>query len=99
MNYRDRLVVVTGGTGALGTAVVSALLSAGAVCHVPYVDEQKVQHFAHRGNERVKLVAVRSLADELDVAQVFNVIDDLWASIHVAGGFAAISAAGLRCAQ
>jgi len=33
--YRDRHVVVTGGTGALGTAVVGALLEAGAVCHVP----------------------------------------------------------------
>jgi NAD(P)-dependent dehydrogenase (short-subunit alcohol dehydrogenase family) len=89
MNFRDRHVVVTGGTGALGTAVVGALLAAGAVCHVPYVDEQKIGHFPHRGHERVKLIAVRSLADELDVAQVFNVIDDLWASIHVAGGFAA----------
>ena len=62
MNYRDRQVVVTGGTGALGTAVVSALLAAGAVCHVPYIDEQKIQRFPHRGNERVKLVArLRSL--------------------------------------
>jgi NAD(P)-dependent dehydrogenase (short-subunit alcohol dehydrogenase family) len=28
--YRDRHVVVTGGTGALGTAMVGALLEAGA---------------------------------------------------------------------
>ena len=34
MDYRDRHVVVTGGTGALGTAVVTALVAAGAVCHV-----------------------------------------------------------------
>jgi NAD(P)-dependent dehydrogenase (short-subunit alcohol dehydrogenase family) len=32
MEYQDRQVVVTGGTGALGTAVVGALLEAGAVC-------------------------------------------------------------------
>ena len=49
MNYRDRAVVVTGGTGALGTAVVSALLAAGAVCHVPYMDEHRIQHFPYRG--------------------------------------------------
>ena len=28
-------VVVTGGTGALGRAVIAALREAGAVCHVP----------------------------------------------------------------
>ena len=33
---RDRHVVVTGGTGALGRAVVEAFLEAGAVCHVPH---------------------------------------------------------------
>lgn len=30
-----RNVVVTGGTGALGQAVVQRLLQAGAICHVP----------------------------------------------------------------
>jgi NADP-dependent 3-hydroxy acid dehydrogenase YdfG len=38
MDYRDRHVVVTGGTGALGTATVAALIKAGAACHVPYID-------------------------------------------------------------
>jgi NAD(P)-dependent dehydrogenase (short-subunit alcohol dehydrogenase family) len=88
MTYRDRAVVVTGGTGALGTAVVGALLAAGAVCHVPYLDEQKIQRFPHRDNERVKLVAGCDLADEAGVARLFDGIDDLWASIHLAGGFA-----------
>jgi NAD(P)-dependent dehydrogenase (short-subunit alcohol dehydrogenase family) len=88
MTYRDRAVVVTGGTGALGTAVVGALLAAGAVCHVPYIDEQKIQRFPHRDNERVKLVAGCDLADEAGVARLFDGIDDLWASIHLAGGFA-----------
>jgi len=36
MDYQDRHVVVTGGTGALGAAVLDALLQAGALCHVPY---------------------------------------------------------------
>ncbi|SDR63876.1 NAD(P)-dependent dehydrogenase, short-chain alcohol dehydrogenase family [Rhizobiales bacterium GAS113] len=74
--------------GSAADAYSHALLAAGAVCHVPYIDEQKVQRFPHRGNERVKLVAGRDLADESSVAQVFDGIDDLWASIHVAGGFA-----------
>ena len=41
MDYRDRHVVVTGGTGALGRAVVDALLAAGAHCHVPYRQERE----------------------------------------------------------
>jgi NAD(P)-dependent dehydrogenase (short-subunit alcohol dehydrogenase family) len=88
MDYRDRHVVVTGGTGALGTAVVEALLARGAICHVPYSDEQKAQRFPHRDHERVKLIAGCNLADEAGVARAFDGIDELWASIHVAGGFA-----------
>jgi NAD(P)-dependent dehydrogenase (short-subunit alcohol dehydrogenase family) len=88
MDYSDRHVVVTGGTGALGTAVVSALLAAGAVCHVPYTEEQSAQRFPHRGNERVKLIAGCDLTDEAGVARTFDGIDDLWAAVHIAGGFA-----------
>ena len=50
MNFRGRHVVVTGGTGALGTAVVGALLEAGAVCHVPYRSEDEAKRFPHRGH-------------------------------------------------
>ena len=34
-DFQDRHVVVTGASGALGSAVVQALLAAGAVCHLP----------------------------------------------------------------
>ena len=68
MNYRDRHVVVTGGTGALGTAVVGALLEAGAVCHVPYRSEDEAQRFPHRGHKSVTLVALGDLADEAAVS-------------------------------
>ena len=61
-------------------------MGAGAVCHVPYVDEQK--RFPYRGHERVKLVADCDVAGEQGVARFFDGIDDLWASIHIAGGFA-----------
>ena len=46
--FRQTHVVVTGGTGALGTAVVGALLAAGATCTVPYVHEAEAQRFPHR---------------------------------------------------
>ena len=88
MDYRDRHVVITGGTGALGTAVVRALIEAGAVCHVPFVLDAEAQRFPLRQHERVTLLAVNDLADEAAVAKVYDAIPKLWASIHLAGGFA-----------
>ncbi len=88
MDFRDRHVVVTGGTGALGTAVVEMLVGAGATCHVPYLHEGEAQHFRLRDNPSVKLNRAGDLADEAVVSRVFASIAPLWASIHIAGGFA-----------
>jgi len=88
MDYRDRHVIVTGGTGALGAAVVGALVAAGATCHVPYVVAAEAERFALRQHERVKLVAMSDLGDEADVARLFGSVSQLWASIHLVGGFA-----------
>lgn len=64
--YEGRHVVVTGGRGALGGAVVARLTAEGATCHVPDVD----------------------LTVEDDAVRWFGAVPPLWASIHVAGGFA-----------
>jgi NAD(P)-dependent dehydrogenase (short-subunit alcohol dehydrogenase family) len=88
MDFEDRHVVVTGGTGALGTAVISALIEAGAVCHVPYRSEDEAQRFPHRGHRQVSLVALGNLADEVAVNAFYGNLTTLWASIHIAGGFA-----------
>jgi len=89
MSFSNKHIVVTGGTGALGTAVVGMLLNDGAQCSVPYVHEQETQSFAHRDHANVRLIAVRDLANEADVARVYqDVSGSLWASIHIAGGFA-----------
>ena len=37
-SLKDRHVVVTGGTGALGSAVVKAFIEAGATCHIPAIE-------------------------------------------------------------
>ena len=89
MDFQDRHVVVTGGTGALGTAVVEALIEAGAVCHVPCLDDAEAQRFRLRGHKQVVLSVTGSLADEAAVAPIYTGIAALWASIHLAGGFAA----------
>jgi len=88
MDFSGKQVVVTGGTGALGSAVVGALLAGGASCIVPYVhDAEAQQRFPHRGDPNVMLVAVADLAEEAAVAKVYDGIRP-WASIHIAGGFA-----------
>jgi NAD(P)-dependent dehydrogenase (short-subunit alcohol dehydrogenase family) len=88
MDFRDRHVVVTGGTGALGHAVVHALLEAGAACHVPYIDAAEAERFALRGHRNMMLTPVKDLAEEAAVARLFESVPQLWASIHLAGGFA-----------
>src|SRR5665647_3662547 len=87
MDFSGKHVVVTGGTGALGSAVVGRLLGLGATCTVPYLHEAEAQRFPHRGDPNVRLMAVSDLADEAAVAKVYAGITP-WASIHIAGGFA-----------
>jgi NAD(P)-dependent dehydrogenase (short-subunit alcohol dehydrogenase family) len=88
MNFSGKHVIVTGGTGALGVAVVSTLLKAGATCTIPYVHETEAQRVPYRGDPNVTLVAVSDLADEAQVTKLYAGLE-LWASIHLAGGFAA----------
>ena len=88
MNFSDRHVVVTGGTGALGIAVVGALVEAGAVCHVPWYKEEEAEQFPYRGHRQVVLVGNTDLTDEAGVSRLFDSVDRLWGSIHLAGGFA-----------
>ena len=88
MDYRDRHVVVTGGTGALGSAVVTALVEAGAICHVPYIAAGEAERFALRAHPRVNLMGNVDLSDEAAVARLYAAVPQLWASIHLAGGFA-----------
>ena len=88
-NFRDRHVVVTGATGSLGAAMLDALVQAGAHCHVPYRDAKSIEHAPRRGDPRVSFVAAGDLADEAGVARFYDGLNELWASIHIAGSFAA----------
>jgi NAD(P)-dependent dehydrogenase (short-subunit alcohol dehydrogenase family) len=89
LDFNDRHVVVTGGTGALGTAVVGALLAGGATCHIPYFIEEEEKNFAHRDHPRVKLISGGNIASQTVVTRIYDGVPKLWASIHLAGGFAA----------
>jgi NAD(P)-dependent dehydrogenase (short-subunit alcohol dehydrogenase family) len=88
MDFRNQTVVVTGGTGALGRAVVGALLTAGAHCRIPYIIDAEAAAFPYKDKERVVLIGNCDLTSEGDVARLYGGVPDLWASIHIAGGFA-----------
>jgi NAD(P)-dependent dehydrogenase (short-subunit alcohol dehydrogenase family) len=88
MDFRDRHIVVTGGAGALGTAVVAALVEAGATCHVPCFDAAEAARFRLREHKQVAVTVAGNLADEAAVIRAYQGVAALWASIHIAGGFA-----------
>ncbi|MCA9680895.1 MAG: SDR family NAD(P)-dependent oxidoreductase [Myxococcales bacterium] len=85
--FQDRAVVVTGGTGALGRAVVGMLLEQGAAVHVPLIEKSTRADFT-LAHERLHLVPGVTLDDEAQAHAFFSALPPLWASIHIAGGFA-----------
>lgn len=88
MGFDGRDVVVTGGTGALGRAVVARLLEGGAVCHVPAWSPEEVARFDLAGHARVRVTEGVDLTDEGSVSSFYAALPRLWGSIHVVGGFA-----------
>jgi NAD(P)-dependent dehydrogenase (short-subunit alcohol dehydrogenase family) len=79
--------------------VVGLLLEAGARCHVPYLHAVEADRFKYRSHKAVMLVPDVNLTEEAAVARVYDGIGALWASIHIAGGFAAGSVADTGKAQ
>ena len=80
-----RHVVVTGGTGALGQVVVDRLLEAGTICHVP---SHRADGGVSAGHDHLHIVAGVDLTSDAAVTGFYAAIPDLWASVHLAGGFA-----------
>ncbi len=83
-----RHVVVTGGAGALGSAVVSRFLDLGATVFVPCASQAELERFALRTKPNVHCAAPIDLTDEKQTALFFEGLPSLWASVHLAGGFA-----------
>ena len=81
----NRTVLVTGGTGALGSAVVAAMLEQGARCHVTWRSERELDHFNLK--DRVALHQLDAQSEDA-VVHLYQRLPDLWASIQTIGGFA-----------
>jgi NAD(P)-dependent dehydrogenase (short-subunit alcohol dehydrogenase family) len=88
VDFAGSHVVVTGGTGALGRAVVGALRAANAVCHIPNLIAAELDGFPFATDAGVHIVRGIDVADEPAVKRFYGALPPLWASIHLARGFA-----------
>jgi NAD(P)-dependent dehydrogenase (short-subunit alcohol dehydrogenase family) len=79
-------VVITGGTGALGVAVVRAQVEAGAHCHVTAIETSvPADRFPAGG---VSVTTKVDLSDEAAVTAFYDKLPPLSAVVNIAGGFA-----------
>jgi len=82
LELEDKRILITGGNGGLGRAVVEAFVAAGAVCYLP---QRSAITESRRGIEVLPGV---DLSKEADVTALYARLPPLWASVHLAGGYA-----------
>lgn len=80
----QKTAVITGGTGALGRAVVRRLLDEDVACHVTWKFDKELEEFEDR--QRVTLHRL-DCADERSVVAFYDRLHRVDASIHLVGGF------------
>jgi NAD(P)-dependent dehydrogenase (short-subunit alcohol dehydrogenase family) len=83
-NIRGRHVVVTGGSGGLGLGVVARMLQVGAIVHVPVWDAKELDGVDWLAVETTSGVDLR---DQAQVQAYYQSLPELWASVHLVGGF------------
>jgi NAD(P)-dependent dehydrogenase (short-subunit alcohol dehydrogenase family) len=92
MRFDGKTVAVTGGTGALGEAVVARIVAEGGRCFVPvHRRKEGAAGDKAQADPRVVFVEGVDLTDEQAVERFYREAQQsgpLWASIHTAGGFA-----------
>src|SRR4051795_4329954 len=82
----NKRVVVTGGAGFLGQAVVGALLREGATVEATWHAESEQKHLPP-ASDQLPLHRL-DVSDESAVAGFYASLPDLWGSVHTVGGFA-----------
>ncbi|MCK4939213.1 MAG: SDR family NAD(P)-dependent oxidoreductase [Rhodospirillaceae bacterium] len=84
----NKNVVITGGTGQLGVAATAQFLASGYEVYIPVFNDSEIESFEYASHERVHLSAGVNLTDETQVVKYYSSLPALWASVHIAGGFA-----------
>jgi NAD(P)-dependent dehydrogenase (short-subunit alcohol dehydrogenase family) len=80
-------VLVAGGTGALGSAVVRELLEAGYDCGVTWIVDVELERGRAEFGERANFIRA-DLLDPADAEQAVAAVPDLEAVVDLVGGFA-----------
>lgn len=87
--FNEKRIVVTGGAGALGSAITRHVIGQGGSVVVPVLDPEEITRGELASLNRVTLVHAGDLADETSADGFFaEHAGGIWASINVAGGFA-----------
>jgi len=93
MELANRVAIVTGGTGALGSAVTLDLLSAGARVAVTYITEEEWSSLRARADSENLHGANVDLTDSAAVGALVSDVAARWGRVDflvaIAGGFAA----------
>jgi NAD(P)-dependent dehydrogenase (short-subunit alcohol dehydrogenase family) len=91
LSIENRHIIVTGGTGSLGSAVVTLLLDAAALCSIPCFTHEEQAEFEFSNHPNVFTQGSIDLINEQQTQSFFekaiNKQGPLWGSIHIAGGF------------
>ena len=80
-------VLIAGGTGALGTAVVRQLLDAGHDCNVTWIADVEVERGRAEFGDRANFIRA-DLLDPADADAAVAAVPDLEAVVDLVGGFA-----------
>ena len=90
-NFTNKHIIITGGTGALGSSVVAKLLENGAKCSIPCFVKSELENFKYEGDENLYIQVGVDLTDEEQTQDFYskavNRQGQLWGSVHIAGGF------------
>src|SRR5215210_5358417 len=80
-------VLVAGGTGALGSAVVRELLDAGYDCTVTWIVERERERAEAEFGDRPTFVRADLIDSPGDAEDAVAAVDDLEAVVNLVGGF------------
>ncbi len=83
MDLEGKHIVITGGFGGLGQAVIKAFSQRGAICHLPILEHEDM---VPAGDHYVVTSTV-DLTDERVVTDYYDQLPELWGSVHLVGGF------------